>query len=288
MLELLKIGPGSRVEDLGRPSGRAWGLAQGGAFDAPALQRANLLVGNRPGAAGIELASGPLRLRLQRDAWLALCGAEFAIQLDGKAQRTHWAFAARAGQLLAIDGPISGQRGLLALQGGVLGGARALRSGERLALGEAGPSPVRPRGLQPAAWTPLLRALPAPEYQRLAPAQRARLWAQDWVLAAQSDRMGLRLSGEALALQIGSLLSHGVQPGLLQLPPGGQPILLGVDAQATGGYPRLLCVIEADLWKLAQARPSVGLRFQRCTPAGARAALAAQRSELGALARWLV
>lgn len=286
MLELMKIGPGSRVEDLGRATGRAWGLAQGGAFDAPALQRANLLVGNAPGAAGIELASGPLRLRLHRDAWLAVCGAEFAITLDGRPQRMDWAFAAGAGQLLAIDGPLRGQRALLAVQGGLQGGARLLQAGESLQLGEPG-RPPRVRGLHAPTWTPQLRALPAPEYQCLEPAQRERLWTQDWRVAPQSDRMGLRLQGEPLALRLGSLLSHGVQPGLLQLPPGGQPILLGVDAQATGGYPRLLCVIAADLWKLAQARPGAALRFQRCTPAAARAALAAQRADLDALACWL-
>ena len=60
-------------------------------------------------------------------------------------------------------------------------------------------------------------------------------------------------------------------------------VVLGVDAQATGGYPRLLCVIAADLWKLAQARPGSSLRFVRCTPARAREAWAAQCRELGRL-----
>lgn len=286
MLELQRCGPGTRVEDLGRATGRAWGLAQGGAFDAPALQRANLLVGNAPGAAGVELASGPLRLRLPCDVGLAVCGAPFEVRLDGRPQRMEWAFAARAGQLLSIDGPLQGQRALLALQGGVLGGARELHAGDPLVLGAAAPG-LKPRGLHAPVWTPLLRALPAPEYALLTAEQRALLWRQTWTVSPHSDRMGLRLQGDALRLAVGSLLSHGVQPGLLQLPPSGQPILLGVDAQATGGYPRLLCVIAADLWKLAQARPGAALQFQRCTPAAARAALAQQRQALKTLAQWL-
>lgn len=283
MMELIKTGPGTRVEDLGRSSGRALGLPQGGAFDTPALQRANLLVGNPPGAAGLEIASGPLRVRLQRDAWLAVCGADFAISLDGQPQRMGWRFAARAGQLLAIDGPRQGQRALLAVQGGLLGPSRAVQMGAHLQLGEPRCVISRAIGLQEPVWTAELRALPAPEYAALTPALRERLWREEFRVTSHSDRMGLRLQGEPLLAGFGSLLSHAVQPGLLQLPPDGQPILLGVDAQATGGYPRLLCVIAADLWKLAQARPGSSLRFVRCTPARAREAWAAQCRELGRL-----
>lgn len=280
MIELLKMGPGTRVEDLGHPVGRAWGLPQGGAFDAAALQRANLLLGNLPGAAALEIASGPLRLRLHRDAWLSLCGADFAISLDGRPQRCAWRFLARAGQLLAVDGPRQGQRALLAVQGGIAGGARTVQAGESLVLGEPLRRLDRVVGVREPVWSPLLRALPAPEYALLPQTLRDRLWRDEFLVTPRSNRMGLRLQVEPLLTDFGSLLSHAVQPGLLQLPPDGQPILLGVDAQATGGYPRLLWVIGADLWKLAQARPGSRLRFARCTPAQAREAWRQQARDL--------
>ena len=89
MLELLQVAPMSTVQDLGREGLRHLGIGGGGAMDPFALQRANALLGNAPGAAAIELCAGGLRLRCTRDAWFALQGAAFEMRIEGRLQPAH-------------------------------------------------------------------------------------------------------------------------------------------------------------------------------------------------------
>lgn len=279
MLEVLQAGPLTLVQDLGRPGSRHLGIPAGGAMDALALQQANALLANPPGAAALELVAGPLRLRPRRDVWLALRGADFEIRIDGRVQPEGLRLHALAGQLIELRGPRQGQYALLGFDGGIavpevlgaratalrggFGGleGRALRAGDLLPLGEARALEGR-LGLRPQAWTPQLRALPGPELGQLRAAAQSAFWRSDWALSPHSDRMGLRLQGPLLPAAGVELLSHAVLPGLVQLPPGGQPIVLGADAQTTGGYPRLAQVVAADLWKLARLRPGELIRFE--------------------------
>ncbi|WP_043631087.1 biotin-dependent carboxyltransferase family protein [Chromobacterium haemolyticum] len=280
MIEVTQAGIQSTVQDLGRRGLRHLGVAQSGALDAPALIMANRLLGNAADAAGIEVALGPFGVRFLRDGWFALMGADFGAELDGEPVWSGWRYPARAGQHLLLRGCRHGMRAYLALAGGIdaplalgaratdlqagFGGwmGRALEAGDQLPLGPALALSGR-LGRRNLGWTPLLRALPGPEWQQFSRAARQAFSEGEWTVSAQSNRMGYRLQGEALAREAaGDLPSHGVLPGVVQAPPGGQPIVLLADAQATGGYPRIACVIEADLWKLAQARPGAKMRFE--------------------------
>ncbi len=118
-----------------------------------------------------------------------------------------------------------------------------------------------------------LRVLPGPEYEQFTAASQSRFWGEPWRITPQSNRMGSRLAGPELKRRRpADLLSSGVVPGVIQVPPSGQPIVLLGDAQTTGGYPRIGVVIEADFWKLAQAPLGGALRFVRTDADGARAA----------------
>ncbi len=298
MIEILRCGPLTTVQDRGRCGLRHLGVPAAGALDDWALARLNALLGNAPKAAALELVAGPLELRIERAGWLALCGAPFEMRLDGRLLRPEWRWPCSAGQVLRLEGPVSGQRALLGFAGGlevlpVLGAratdlrsgfgglhGRALRKGDRLPLGPA--LPLRGvRGLRAPAWDGRLRALPGPELAALDLRSRDALWSEAWKVESQSDRMGLRLSGPLLNLRRPlELASTAVLPGTLQLPPAGQPIALLADAGTTGGYPRVALVIAADLWKLAQARPGFSLRLQSCTLEAARAARLERQQEL--------
>jgi biotin-dependent carboxylase-like uncharacterized protein len=134
-------------------------------------------------------------------------------------------------------------------------------------------------------WHSQIRVLPGPEWAQCDEASQAAFWQQSWRVSSQSDRMGYRLQGPMLNLRSPvSLLSHGVLPGLIQLPPSGSPIILLADAQTTGGYPRIGCVIEADLWLLAQARPGSVLQFVPCTVEQAHAARRVRQAQAYRLA----
>ncbi len=126
-----------------------------------------------------------------------------------------------------------------------------------------------------------VRVLPAAEHDGFDPASRAAFTGSDWEVGSEANRMGYRLSGPVLALERPvELFSHGIVPGIVQVPSNGQPIIQLADANTCGGYPKIAAVIEADLWRIAQAPVGARLRF---VPTGQEAAVDALRAQ----AAWL-
>ncbi|HEY9107230.1 MAG TPA: biotin-dependent carboxyltransferase family protein [Roseateles sp.] len=293
MIEIVRAGPLATVQDLGRPGWRGRGLSLCGAMDEFALQAGNLLVGNAPGAAGLEFTLGAATLRFHADGCIAITGTDADAHLDGRPVHPWWRQRVRAGQTLKLAAPHERMRSYVAITGGLalpaalgslstdlkggFGGldGRELRDGDRLPLNPGPALPPRRVGMRPPEWTPEVRALPGPEHDDFA---ADAFWASDWTVTPQSNRMGYRLAGPTLQRERGGeLASHGVLPGVVQVPPSGQPIVLLADAQATGGYPKIAVVIRADLWKLGQLRLGAKLRFVRCTRDEAVAALHEQQ-----------
>ncbi len=311
MIEVLQAGVQTTVQDLGRPGQRHWGLAAGGAADPEALALANALVGNPPQAAGLEVWQGPLRLRLQGHGAIAVAGADFDACLAGRPLRPGWRAAWAPGdELVLAVRPRQGACAFLAVSGGLdlplrlgsratdlAGGwggwqGRALRAGDCLPV--VGGTPVRGRrGVAPLPWRGVLRALPGPEHDSHFDAQaQAAFWQGLWRVSAQSNRMGARLQGPTVAsIARDEMPSQAVMPGVVQVPGGGQPIVLRVDAQSTGGYPRIAVVIAADAAALAQLPAGAECRFERVDATEAHQAWqdreAAQGALLQACARWM-
>jgi len=294
-IEIVRAGPLASVQALGRPGWRDRGLSLCGALDEFALQAGNLLVGNAAGAAGIEFTLGSATLRFHADTCIAITGTDADADLDGRPVRPWWRQRVRAGQTLKLAAPRERMRSYVAVTGGIavpevlgsrstdlkagIGGldGRALRDGDRLPLGPTTTLPSRVVGMRPPDWDASVRVLPGPEHDDFSADARDAFWSSDWTVTPQSNRMGYRLAGPVLQRERGEELpSHGVLPGVVQVPPSGQPIVLLADAQTTGGYPKIAVVIRADLWKLGQLRLGATLRFVRCTPDEARAALRAQ------------
>lgn len=290
MLEIIRPGIQTTVQDFGRHGFRHLGVAQCGAMDGPALWLANRLVNNPASLAGLEMVAGPIEIRFDRAAWFALTGADFAATLDGQAVHSGWRNRSAVGQVLKLRGAKAGMRAYLAVDGGiavaeVLGGratdiqakfggfkGRALVAGDQLPLGPACHLDRRIGGWQPQ-WSPQVRVLPGPEFEQFLPDARATFFEHAWTVSAQSDRMAYRLEGPVLTRNVSDeLRSHGVLPGVVQVPPNGQPIVLLADSQTTGGYPRIAVVIDADLWKFAQAPAGQKIHFVATDLDGARAA----------------
>lgn len=162
------------------------------------------------------------------------------------------------------------------------------------------PAPA-PAGWVAARWTPgpalrsptpppganlVVRAVRGPEYEQFAPASQRAFWQESFTITAAADRMGYRLHGPALErLTAAELLSSAVTFGTVQVPAGGQPIVLLADCQTTGGYPRLAQVITFDFPVLAQALPGHRLSFAEVSLAEAQALYLAQERRLRALRR---
>lgn len=305
MIHILRAGRINSVQDSGRRGFRHLGICRSGALDRIAMAIANLLVGNSRNAAVIEFTLGPCEIEFTADCRIALAGANFAATLDSTALLPWWSVNVRAGQILRLSAAARhGMRSYLAVSGGVdaavqldslatdlqagFGGhhGRALNDGDRLAVGQLTPSNIAIQGtnsfgVRPPYWYQhgdvdgiTVRVIPGPEYSQFSEEAQQKFWNHRWLLTSQSNRMGFRLNGEALTLkQPCELLSHGVVPGVIQVPANGQPIVLMADAQTTGGYPKIGVVIEADLSKLAQLRFNRTIKFVECDIAQAREAL---------------
>ncbi len=293
MIELLTAGALTTIQDRGRHGCLRWGVGTAGAMDGVALAAGNILLGNDENCAAIEVQIFPFRVRFQHACAFAITGADCGARLDDQALMPWSLHHAQAGQELQLGTPLPGparaSRAYLCLAGGVdvpavlnsrstqLRGAfgglegRALRRGDTLRVGPA--ASVQTRAglglLPPQIALPLqrdgcaaVRVLPAAEYRGYTQASQAAFWRHEWKITPQSDRYGYRLSGEALQpIAPMEMRSHGIVPGVIQVPPDGQPIVQMRDAQPTGGYPKIGTVIEADLWRLGQTPIGGRVRF---------------------------
>lgn len=284
MLTILRAGMYTSVQDAGRAGLRQSGIGLCGAMDRPALAIANLLVGNDPGAAVLEITLGQAAIRFERDVWFALSGAACEAMLDERPVWISWRMKAKAGQTLTLGRPLLGIRSYLAVAGGIdvpevlgsrstdlnvgIGGldGRRLQDGDSLGVLPAERRFSKPVGVKQLLPGNRIRALPGPEYHEFDIRSQRAFWSAPWHLSPQSNRMGYRLNGQPLSRNASrEMLSHGLLPGVVQVPHSGQPIVLMSDAQTTGGYPRIACVIEADMFQLAQIPLGQPIHFVPCT-----------------------
>jgi biotin-dependent carboxylase-like uncharacterized protein len=297
MIEVLTNGALNIVVDSGRRGFMGIGVSHAGPMDALALDIGNVLVGNDPQAAGIEVSIFPFHIAFSADTTVAITGAPCAAELGQHRVPPYWATRARAGDILSLQAPEVGARAYVAAAGGlavrrVLGSrstevkgafgglhGRALRRGDRLDLG---PDETDEKSVPRSAagfgaltvtlgeyWGELhtgsvkLRVLPAAEYNEFTAKARLHFANAAYEVTAESNRTGARLRGDPLALRSHrELLSHGIVPGTIQVPPSGEPIVQLVEANTCGGYPKIATVIECDLWKFGQMRPRTLLAFQ--------------------------
>ena len=328
MLEVLDGGLRTTVQDTGRRGGQALGIPPSGAQDGFALRIANLLAGNPaggplvvredPGAAGLEITLGRLKLRALADHAVALAGADTCATVDGEAVPCWSSFVLRRGRTLACGMARSGARGYLAVHGGIdvplyrgsrathVGGGfgglegRALKQGDRLPVGRAsaGVADLAGRRLRPdlvPRYAPphRVRAVAGPEEHRFTDESVAAFYATAWKLNPKADRTGMRFIGPALSFRPGRpryliedagedpsniVIDPGAPVGTVQVPSGVEPIVLGVDSPSIGGYARIAVVISGDMGRVGQARPFEEVRFVRISHEDAVAALAEQEA----------
>ena len=268
------------LQDRGRPGLGHLGVSPSGAFDRSALRQLNLLLGNEPGAAALEVLGGGLVLRAETPTLVAVTGAAGPITVDGAPAAYGRAVPLRAGQRLVLGAPTAGMRTYVGVSGGFTGSA-ALGSRSTDTLAGLGPAPLR-AGDQLAAGPPTH----PPELEDILPLGRSgdltldvalgprddwftadavrRLLESPWQVSPASDRIGVRLTGPLLARSRGDELSS--EPcirGSIQVSSDGQPIVFGPDHPVTGGYPVIAVVLDRHTDQLAQAVPGQTVRFHR-------------------------
>lgn len=284
MITVLSVNAPTHIQDAGRYGLRRYGVGHAGAMDALAFQAGNLLLRNPPDTPALEIALGGVSIRFERDTPFCITGAVYQAQLDDLPVYSYWRYTARKGQTLTLVRAVQGMYGYLCVAGGFdvpevlhskstdlkasFGGfqGRNLQAGDEIPLGGEALEMGRV-GIAPIPFANRIRALPSSEYAAFKPQSHSLLWQNPWQLQSDSNRMGYRFDGRALELERPlEMLSHAVQAGTIQVPPGGKPIILMADAQTTGGYPKIACVAEADLGRLAQVRFGSKVYFQMITP----------------------
>ena len=278
-IEVLSPGVLTTIQDLGRFGFAHLGISPAGAADALSLRIANRLVGNDENVAAFEMTLVGATLRFHQPCTIALAGAAIAGSVPMlEAVRVDAGFLLEGGPLL------QGARTYLAIAGGIdvpeaLGSAsthlaarfggfqgRALKKGDVLRIGSdvRAPGPLSRARLHHLL-TPrtTVRVTRGPQHHFFGESGLECFQASKYVVTEQSNRLGLRLSGTALKPGVhGELLTEGVSLGAIQIPPDGQPIVLFVDQQTTGGYPKVANVIAADMHCIGQLSPRDTLSFE--------------------------
>jgi antagonist of KipI len=291
------------VQDLGREGFGPLGVSASGAADAIALRIGNRLLGNREGAAALEstLVGGIFRFGI--DTWVAITGSDFATTLDSEAVANWTVQSVRKGQLLRMQSTRSGARCYLCVSGGIdvplllgsasthvlsgLGGfnGRPLRKGDVLHVGPGQPpSAGRLNPKFAASFAPrlCLRVTQGLQSDWFGEASVSAFFETPYRVTEASDRMGLRLEGAAIDLRVhDEMITSGVALGAVQVPAGGQPMIVFVEQQTTGGYPVIANVIAADLPSVGQLRPRDVIEFEQVSHEEARTQLLEQESRLG-------
>jgi allophanate hydrolase len=309
-LEVLAPGLATSVQDLGRVGFQAIGVPVAGALDPVALRLANLLVGNPPAMAGLEiLHSGPT-FRVAADAVrIALGGADARVTFDARSSgpvRSWQSLRLGRGEVFTIVVGRGSACPVLAVEGGVavrsvLGSAatyaraaiggfagRALRAGDLVPLTLAAVAErdeLRLPQPPPAEADRPLRIVLGPQQECFTEVAMADLVTAEYRISASADRMGMRLDGPALTHRRGwDIVSDAIATGAIQVPGSGKPILLLADHQTTGGYPKIATVVSADLPVAGRRRPGDAIRFAAVSVEEAEALARAAKGRLAAFA----
>lgn len=306
-VEVLRPGLLTSVQDGGIAGMESYGISPSGAMDLHSLHLANLLAGNPPDSAALEITlQGPV-LRVSCPAVAAVCGADFELKRNGEPLPMRTAFRLQAGDMLSFGACRSGCRAYLAFSGSFglpsflgslsttlklgMGGfhGRKLEAGDLLPLREPRSGLPVTHGLPPEKQTPgRLRVLPGPQAELFSEEGLSAFYGTAYAVTPASNRQGCRLSGKAVTMKASvNIISEGIVTGAVQVPPDGQPIIMTAERQTCGGYPKIATVIAADLPVLAQCRPGDLVRFEPVSPETALAAAEAWNNYENALRNWL-
>jgi antagonist of KipI len=311
--EVLSPGIMSSVQDLGRFGYARYGVAASGALDGFAVRVGNLLVGNDENAAVVETTLMGLRIKVLRDAVVAITGGDLQARKGSELLPLWRSHLVQEGETIVFSGPASGFRSYLAVAGGIqvaavmgsrstnlasgFGGfeGRALRKGDILAA-EPAKDLMRyaDRAFLPEAvptysapWR--LRIVWGPQGDQFSEEGRQTFVTAAFSVSPDSDRTGIRLRGPLVARKLGleeSIISEGILSGAIQVPGDGQPIII-LGETASGGYRKIATVISADLPLLGQITPGDEVSFEAVSMDAAVQALREMESKIDMFKRSL-
>ncbi len=286
-IRLINGGFLTTIQDLGRYGYQETGMSVSGVMDQNSAALANILAGNDPGEAVMEITLMGPKMEFTEDNIIALTGGDLGAKLDGAPLPRYEAVLVKAGQTLQFGGMFGGSRAYLAFAGGLdvpvvmgsrstnlqskIGGfeGRKLGSGDEIGFAA------------PRTWLPRMskRKLVAEDFSSKELTLRVLMGPQDdaftkkgisaflngtYTITNEYDRMGCRMEGPVIEhIEGGDIITDGISFGAVQVPSHGNPIVMMADHQTTGGYTKIANVISVDLAKLAQCMPGHKIHFQQ-------------------------
>ena len=301
IVQIVQSGSMTLVQDRGRFGFQELGVSVSGAVDIDSLDLGNLLVGNDPNAASLEVLLGGLEIEFFDDAVIAVTGAESDLTIDGVPISLDVSYFVHSDARIELGIATSGLRTYIAVAGGIdipqtlgsrsthfaskIGGVdgRSLVAGDVLSLGE--PNTLVSSGLllEGQSTSSLsgeisVRIILGPQDDEFSDAGIESLLNSRYVVSDQSNRQGLRLEGPVIESKSGryDIVSDAVVNGSIQVPGDGKPIILLADRQTTGGYAKIATIATVDLPRLGQAAPGTNITFSEITVEESQELLAAR------------
>ena len=309
LVEVIKGGAFSTVQDLGRYGYQRFGVPVSGALDQFALRVGNLLVGNEEGDAGLEATFMGPTLRFHFDATIAITGADLSPVLDGRPIPGWATVSIPAGSTLSFKGPRDGIRSYVCVRGGIdvptvmgsrstftrsqFGGfqGRALATGDMLPVADSDSATLQSaerslasRDIPRYGHHHTLHVTMGPQDDAFTPSGMDTFLASEFTVTPMFDRMGNRLEGPVIEHTQGAdIVSDGTSRGAVQVPGSGKPIVLLADCGTTGGYTKIATVVSTDLSRMAQAQPEDTVVFRSVSLEEAHRALSEQEAFIASL-----
>lgn len=301
-INVLQPGFQTTVQDLGRAGYTHFGISPSGAADGLSLRLGNLLVDNKPDSAALEMTLVGGSFEFEAESVVAITGSYFEPTINGKQVPMWSSFHINAGDVLRFGATKTGARCYLCLRGEIqvspllgsasthimtnLGGfqGRALKKNDVLDyhksdLGSFVPMQLKNEIVQSISARDVVRVTYGPQMDWFLDEALDILTSSPFQITEEANRMGLRLTGESLERKdTNDLITEGVSLGAIQVPQDGQPIILFVEHQTTGGYPKIANVISADMHAVGQLRPRDEVRFKFVSLENALSLLSHQES----------
>jgi biotin-dependent carboxylase-like uncharacterized protein len=279
MVEVLKAGFYSTIQDLGRFGYRDIGVPVSGVMDVQSAKLANAVLDNANTAAVMEISMTGPELRFTAETQIAICGAQLAPMLNGQVISNNKLYAVKADSVLSFGILKIGFRSYLAVKGGfktemVLGSrsfyqpvtvSNVLKTGTIIAIDafnrntEVQNAHVKYKSQLDNS--SVLEVYEGPEFIKLTDSQKKEIFSTTFKVSKFHNRMAYQIEPQ-LVHQLPSILTSAVLPGTVQLTPSGQLIVLMRDCQTTGGYPRVLQLTEAAVNRLSQKNTGAEFNFK--------------------------
>tara|TARA_Y100000741_G_scaffold361904_1_gene346696 strand:+ start:1194 stop:2123 length:930 start_codon:yes stop_codon:yes gene_type:complete len=283
-IQFLKTGLQTTVQDLGRAGSRHIGIPQSGCFDYVSSMKANEILGKEINSPVLECTMTGPQFKVLKDIQACVSGAMInQITIDGVKVEQNKVLSLKAGNIFTADVVQENLRFYIAFSKNIqatqfldsvstylpgrLGGINGskIENDQIIDFEEARQknSSYQSSGKYPDdLLTSIIRVVKGPEFQLLNNGSSS-LESHNFSVSNESNRMGIRTGGDRFSIDDQGLMkSKPIYPGTIQCSNGGQPIIMGADAQTLGGYPRILQVIKADRHLLGQLRPNDNFVFK--------------------------